>query len=450
MDVSLFGIANLGLYLSLIILIGLIVVGVPIPLCFAATLAFFVYTYNIDVGAQLPMGFRKMSSLTFLAVPFFILAGEFMTSTGVAERIIKISNALVGRVKGGLGASTVVACAITGSIAGTCSAAVAAIGAIMIPAMEKEGYPRGYSTGLVACASVLGQLIPPSVPMILYAFVAKVSVLACFLSSVGPGVLLVVIYITINRFLAAKMPSVKVMPSIGFRNQVKEIGNSMRYGFFALMMPVILLGGIYGGIMTCTEAAATAVIYVMFIGIFVYKTLKWKTIYETFSSAGVTTGVILLMTFFVILLSRTQTMLNIPQGIIATFTGISENRYVVLLMVNIFLIILGMLVDDFTGTLLAAPLLLPLMMHIGVHPIQFAAILGTNLGLGNVTPPVAPILYLAARIGNISVDKMIKPASYYMMFGTIPVVLATTYWPALSLTLPTLVFPKYMAMAFGG
>jgi len=444
MGADLFGIANLAFYISLVLLIGLIILGVPVPLCFAASLAFLVFTSDIAIIPQIPMGFRKMSSLTLLAVPFFIMAGGFMSSAGIAERIIRLSNATVGRMRSSLGASTVVACAMTGAIAGTCSAAVAAIGAIMIPTMEKSGYDRGYATGLVACASVLGQLIPPSVPMILYAFVSRQSVLACFLSSVGPGILLVVIYIFINRFLVKKMPNVKALPNIGFGNQMREIRGALRYGILAVMMPVIILGGIYGGIMTTTEAAAVATVYVLIIGLFIYRTLTLRKIYSTFATTSITTGVVLIMVFFVILISRVQTMLNIPQDLIATLTGISDNKIVILIMVNVFLILLGMLVDDFTGTLLAAPLLMPVMLHIGVHPIHFAAILGVNLGLGNVTPPVAPILYLACRIGNVTIEKVMRPALTFMIFGTIPVLIATTYWPDLSLWLPRLLMPQIM------
>lgn len=446
MGAELFGVANLAFYISLVILIGFIVIGVPVPFAFAASLAFLAYVTNIDIIAQIPLGFRKMSSLTLLAVPFFIIMGGFMTTSGIAERVIALSNALVGRIRSSLGASTVVACAFTGAIAGTCSAAVAAIGALMIPEMVRNGYPRGYSTALVSCASVLGQLIPPSVPMILYAFVTRQSVLACFLSTVGPGILLVCIYIVINRFMVKNMPEVKALPNVGFTQQTRAVFSALRYGILAVLMPVLILGGIYGGVMTTTEAAAVGIFYVLVVGRFFYRTLDWKKIFNTFAQTSITTGIVLMMVFFVTIISRVQTMLNIPQGLIAALTGISENRYVILLMINVFLIILGMLVDDFTGTLLAAPLLLPVMEHIGVHPVHFAAILGTNLGLGNVTPPVAPILYLACRIGNVTIDKVMRPTIIFLLFGTVPVVIATTYWPDLSLWLPKLLMPDL----FGG
>ncbi|MBA7630518.1 C4-dicarboxylate TRAP transporter large permease protein DctM [subsurface metagenome] len=441
METMLFGIPNLGFYISLLILVGLLVTGVPAPFCFMASLAFLVYLYGLEVGALLPMSFFNMSSLTIIAAPLFIMAGGLMGSSGIATRLIAIAKALVGRLKGGLGAVMIVACAMSGAIAGTCSAAVAAIGSILIPEMEKEGYSRGYATGLVAVASVLGQLIPPSVPMILFAFITRLSVAACFLTTVGPGIITIIIYSIVNYFMVRNNPNIKVLPPATPRQQVKELAVASYRGFFALLIPVIIFGGIYGGIMTPTEAAAVAVVSAVLIGLFGYRTLNLKGLSKTFQIACTTIGVVMLVTFFVMMLSRVYTMLNIPQNVIATVTGISENYYVMMLMINVFLLFLGTLIEDFSGTLLAAPLLFPLIKHMGVNPYHFAAILGTNLGLGNVTPPTAEILYLSARIGNVTIDKMIKPALIFMVCGALPVVLITAYWPDLSLFIPRLVMP---------
>jgi len=364
-----------------------------------------------------------------------------MGSTGIASRLINISDSILGRKKSGLGTVSIVSCAIFGAIAGTATAAVAAIGSIMIPRMVKRGYPRGHATGLVACSSVLGQLIPPSVPMILYAWATWQSVAACFLSTVVPGIILVIIYSIINWFMCRKLP-IKVSAPISPKEQVKEFGQASYKGFYALLMPIIVLGGIYGGIFTPTESAGVGALYCIFVGFFIYRTLKFKQLANTMVDSITTTGVVVLMVFFVMILSRLYVMGNVPQRLVATLTGITDNKYIILLMVNLFLIILGMLMDDFSGTLLAAPLLFPLMQAIGVHPIHFAAILGTNLGLGNVTPPTAPILYLAGRIGKCKFDELLTPAVKFMLFGAIPVVLLTTYFPFLSLWLPHLLMPK--------
>lgn len=444
MDSALFGLPYLGLVVCVVILIGLLMLGIPAPFAFMGACVFLIYTYGFDPGAQLPVAFHKMKSLTLLSLPFFIMLGGFMTVGGISTRLVEVAEALVGRITGGLGAVAIVSCAIIGAIAGTCSAAVAALSGLVIPEMEKRGYTRGYATGLLAVSSVLGQLIPPSVPMILYGFITMTSVTACFLSTVGPGILTIIIYCLVNYFSVRHNPNIYKSPPVSFKTQAKQVAKATRRAFWSLMLPVVLLGGIYGGIFTPTEAAVVALVMAILIGLFVHRDLRFRDIGKVLVQQSVTTGVVVLMVIFVLVLSRIMTMQNIPQEMIAFVSGITDNYYLTLLMVNVFLIFLGMIVDDFTGTLLAAPLLFPLMQHLGVHPVHFAAILGTNLGLGNVTPPMAPILYLAGRLGNVTIDKMIKPALIFMVFGAVPVVLITTYWPDLSLWLPTLVMPKLM------
>ena len=431
----------MDIIIDLAILIGLLILGVPVPFCFMAAVLFLFILGSYDPMFIMATGFHKINSMAILCVLFFILMGGLMGSTGVAARLVAISDAFLGRKKSGLGTVSIISCAIFGAIAGTCTAAVSAIGSIMIPRMVERGYPRGHATGLVACASVLGQLIPPSVPMILYAWVTWQSVAACFLSTVVPGIILVIIYSSINWFMCRKLP-IKVSPPIPLKQQAKEMGQATYKGFSALLMPIIVLGGIYGGVFTPTESAGVATLYCIFVGFFLYRTLNLKQLMNSMVSAITTTGVVILMVFFVMILSRLYIMGNVPQRLVAILTSATDNKYILLLMVNLFLIILGMLMDDFSGTLLAAPLLFPLMQAIGIHPIHFAAILGTNLGLGNVTPPTAPILYLAGRIGKCKFDELITPAVIFMLFGAIPVILLTTYFPVLSLFLPHLIMPR--------
>jgi tripartite ATP-independent transporter DctM subunit len=307
--------------------------------------------------------------------------------------------------------------------------------------MMERGYPRGQATALVACPSVLGQLIPPSVPMVLYAWVTWQSVGACFLSTVVPGLIMVCLYCCMNAFMIRNQP-IAVLPDIPTKQKLEDFGKATFNGFWALLMPVIVLGGIYGGVFTPTEAAGVAVIYCLPIGFFIYKSMNLRQFGDALISTVTTTGVVIVMVFFVMVLSRMYVMENVPQRLIATLTGFTSNKLTILLMINLFLLILGMLVDDFSGTLLAAPLLFPLITEIGIHPIHFAAILGTNLGLGNKTPPTAPILYLAGRVGQCRFEKLVKPAVTFMTTCSLPVVLLTTYCPMLSLWLPHLLMPK--------
>ena len=424
---------------DLLILISSIVVGIPVPFCFMLAAVYMGVIFFPDFSFLMTIGFRGLNSLTILSIPFFIIAGALMGSAGIAERLTNFANSMLGRMRGGMGAASIVACAIFGAISGTASSAVACIGGIMIPRLEKLGYPRGYSTGMLSCASVLGQLIPPSVPMILYGWVTQQSVAACFLSTVVPGVLTTTIFCVINYVMVGRFPAIKVDDPLPKPERNKMILKATRKGIWSLLMPIIILGGIYGGVTTPTEAAAVAVLYAIIIGFFVHKELKPGIMFRSLKSAATTSGVIVLMLFFVTILGRLYTMQQVPMKIANFLLSTSDNKYVILFMVNIFLVIIGMLMDDLSGTMLAAPLLMPLMLRIGVHPIHFAAILGTNLGLGNVTPPTAPILYLGGRVGGVQVDEYMKPALIYMIFGFIPVIILTTYLPDLSLFLPRLI-----------
>jgi len=250
-----------------------------------------------------------------------------------------------------------------------------------------------------------------------------------------------------NAFMIRNVP-ITVLPDVPARQKLKDFGKATLNGFWALLMPVIVLGGIYGGIFTPTEAAGVAVVYCLPVGFFIYKSMNLRQFGDALINTITTTGVVIVMVFFVMVLSRMYVMENVPQRLIATLTGFSSNRITILLMINLFLLILGMLVDDFSGTLLAAPLLFPLIKEIGIHPIHFAAIMGTNLGLGNKTPPTAPILYLAGRVGNCRFEQLVKPAVTFMTTCSVPVVLLTTYCPFLSLWLPHLLLPKLVPAEF--
>lgn len=423
---------------NLILLIGLIVLGLPVPFCFMSAAIYMGIVYDFSFSFLLPSGYYALNSLTLLSVPFFIMAGALMSSSGIAERLTTFAQAFLGRMRGGMGAATIVACAIFGAISGTCSSAVACIGGIMIPRLEALGYPRYYSVAMVGCASVLGQLIPPSVPMILYAWVTQQSVAACFLATVIPGIMTTALMCVVNYFEVQRLGTVQVEPQVDFPEKMRQITHATKHGFWSLLMPVIILGGIYGGITTPTESAALAVAYAVLVGFFIHRELNARILGRALVDSSTTTGVCVLMLFFVSILAKVYTMQRIPQQLAEFMISISDNKIVILMIVNVFLVIIGMMMDDFSGTMLAAPLMLPLMVQIGVHPIHFAAIVGTNLGLGNVTPPCAPILYLAGRIGNAKIEDYFRPALKFMLFAQVPVIIMTTYMPGLSMWLPRL------------
>ncbi len=425
------------LAIGLSILIVFMILGVPVAMAFGAMAIYLSTSFDISSRLLIPTAFYQIKSVVLLTIPFFILVGTLMSTGGLAERLIDFVNSFAGRVRGGLGAVTVVACAMFGSIGGSCSSAVAAIGTIMIPRMEENGYSRGYCTALVACSSILGQLIPPSVPMILFALVTYQSIPGCWLATIGPGILVICIFCIFNYFMVRKMP-IKTMPKLDLKDQLIEIRKATGRASLALLLPILILGGIYGGIATPTEMACISVFYVIPVSMFVYKSLTLKQLGQSIISGATTTGVLILMFFFVMINTRIMTMEQLPQEMATWIMTVSPNKYVLLLMVNLFLLGIGMVMDDISGTVIAAALLFPVMEKLGIHPLHFAAILGVNLGLGNVTPPTAPILYLAGRIGRCQIEHYLRPALILMYLGMLPVVLLVTYWPGLSLFLPTL------------
>lgn len=333
---------------------------------------------------------------------------------------------------------TVITTAIFGAISGMASSAVAAIGSIAIPKMVEQGYDRGYATSLVSCSAVLALLIPPSATMILYGWGTGTSIAACFLAPLLPACLLIALFSFWNMVLTRKM-DIDVAPPQPFGVQMKTVFQRTREAGFGLAMPLIILGFIYGGITTPTEAAAVAVVYALPVVFLVYRKLTFKSFYDVVWKSAQVTSVLMLVIFTANMLARVLTLEEVPQQILNSMLAISDNPVVLLLLVNLFLLMIGMFMEDVSGILLAAPLLLPVVTEAGVHPVHFAAIIGTNLGMGLITPPTAPILYFGTLIGQTTLAKVVRPTLVFVFFAYFPVVLLTTFLPELSLWLPRLV-----------
>lgn len=420
------------------ILCVLLIIGLPVPLCFAAAVLFLFSVGNFGSPSFLvSAGFSQVSSVILLAIPLYIIAGTIMSQGGIAARLIDLADSIVGRFRGGLGVVVILATAVFGAISGMASSAVAAIGTTMIPRMVANGYDRGYAASLVSCSSVLALLLPPSASMILYGWVSGTSITAAFLAPILPAFILIALFCFWNWVLTRKMP-LRQEPALGAREWGLEVARRGRRASLGLVMPLVILGCIYGGITTPTEAAAIAVIYAVPLSVLIYRDMGWKDLYTTLWKAGQMTGVLLVLVFFASMLSRMLTMQNVPQLMLEGFTHVSENPLVLLLMVNLFLIVVGMLMDDASAILLATPMLMPIMHNLNIDPVHFAAIIATNLGMGLITPPTAPLLYLGSLVGNVPLVRMLSPTMVFLLFAYLPVVLLTTYIPALSLTLPRL------------
>ena len=426
----------LTLGIVLVIIIVLLLAEVPVAFSFGIGAILFAVISGRDISYLLPHAFWLAGGFALLALPLFIVAGALMGASGISDRLIEFVNSLVGRMKGGLGAVTIISCALFGAISGSGASAIAAIGSIMIPKMVAEGYPREHATTLVGCSSVLALLIPPSIPMIVFALTGGLSVAACFLSTIIPGILITATYCVLNYIYLRNVSSIKVAPKVRFATRITSVGLATRRAVFALLMPFIMLGGIYSGIFTPTEAAAVALIYTLPVGFWIYRGLNLDTTAKALINGAISTGAIIMVLFFLFIMSRTMVLEQVPTTLAAFLLSISENKFVVLAMINILLLLIGMLVDDVSGGILAAIILLPVVHEIGVHPIHFAAIVGTNLGLGNITPPCAPLLYMAGAVGKLPLNRYIGPTMKFILLGHLPMVFVVTYIPDLALFLP--------------
>lgn len=423
--------------ISLGVLVVLLSFGVPLPYCFGGALMVMCSFGGGTMKGTMVWGFTQLANPVLLCIPLFVFAGTIMSESGIAASLLRFVNIFVGRIRGGLGVVATVSCAIIGAISGSGLTGVAATGPLLIPEMAAKGYPRGYATALVANSSILGLLIPPSVTMIIYGWVTDTSILACFLATLGPGLLIAALFCVVNLVMARQFPLVLDAPMTAREAVTDGVKHTSR-AIPALVMPVIILGGIYGGIMTPTEAAAVAVIYALPVGFLIYKGLTLQTFLEAAKSSATAVGAIMVMIIFSLMLSQIFVMEDVPQALVEGVFTITQNKFLLLILINFLLFFVGMIVNDVTAIILIAPLLLPLMEAIGVSPVQFAAIMGVNTAMGGVTPPYASILYLGMRIGKVEFSEIIKPAMILILFGYVPVVFLTSLWPSLSLFFPGL------------
>ncbi|MGC9311505.1 MAG: TRAP transporter large permease [Sediminispirochaetaceae bacterium] len=424
---------------DVLVLIALLMLSVPLPFCFGGALGFMVIFGGASMTSMMLWAFNQSISLVLLASPLFILAGLLISESGIAKHLLNFIDVFVGRIKGGIGVVAIITSGIVGAISGSGFTGVASTGPILIPRMVEQGYPRGYATALVTVSSILGLLIPPSIIMIFYGWVTETSILAAFLATVGPGVVIIILFSIINMVWTRRLPNIKLVEVNPDRKvRYRENSRKILWAIPGLMVPVIILGGIYGGVFTPTEAAAVAAVVAIPIGVWLYKDLDRKSILNVVTGAGVSIGSIMTMIIFTLMLSQTYVLLRVPQALIQILFGITSNRVILLIIINIFLFLVGMIVNDVTGMILCAPLLLPLVTELGISPVQFAAIMGVNLAMGGVTPPYASILYLGMRIGKTEFHDILGPTMIFLLVGYVPVVFLTTFWTDLSMYLPRL------------
>lgn len=410
-------------------LFGLLAIGVPIAytlLLVAIILALAINQFDPAFLAQSVV--YGASSFTLLAVPFFILAGEFMSAGGISRRIVEFVNTLVGHIRGGLGYVAIISSVIFAGLSGSAVADAAALGAILIPMMVNMGYDKVTSVALIVAAAIIAPIIPPSIPMILFGVSGQVSIGKLFMSGIVPGLILA-LALMITWYVIAKKNN---YPK-GERASLKEIWKSFKNSIFALVMPIIIVGGIRLGIVTPTEAGAIAVVYAFIIAVFVYRELKLRDIPKVLVNASKTTGQVLLIAAVATTVAWVITTAGLPQTIAEVFGNIAHSKLGLLLIINIFLLFLGMVMDITPAILIFTPILLPLAKNAGIDPIYFGLIMVLNLVIGLITPPVGTVLYVGCGVGKISMEELVKKIIPFLVVEII-VLLLLILFPQLVLT----------------
>ena len=407
----------------------LIVINVPVAIALAiASIAVFVVSGNIPLLIVPQKMFAALDSFPLMAAPFFILAGKLMEHGGISERLIKFANSLVGSVKGGLAYVSIIACCFFAAISGSATATTAAVGGILIPAMVKAGYDRGFATAVQAAAGTTGIIIPPSVPMVMYGVSAGVSISSLFLAGAIPGILIGLSLMAVSYFIMRNQNLAGSAEKISFKN----VWNAFRQSVLAILMPVIILGGIYSGIFTPTEASVVAVVYGLIIGIFVYRLINLKVLREILVQSVVTTSVILLMTSTASLFGMVLTRERVPQTVAGFFESADMHPIVVILLINLFLLIVGTFMEAIASIIILTPILLPIATGAGLDPIHFGVIMVTNLAIGLLTPPVGLSLFVGSQIGNVKFEKLVRAVVPFLIMMIVDVLLIS-FIPELTL-----------------
>ena len=423
------------------LVLGLVLVlsalKVPIGFVLAIATIIVVSVQGTAPLAAIPlMIFGGASKFPLLAIPLFILAGGLMTTTGISTRLINLASALVGFIRGGLAMVTIVASMFFGEISGSAVAGAAAIGQVVIPAMEKKGYPKAFSAGVVSNAATLAIIIPPSIPMIIYAAMADTSVVKLFIAGFIPGIIGGGLMMVLSYYFARTRgyPAETAF-------SLRVLGRALKDGFWALMIPVIIWGGIFGGLATATEVGGLAALGAILIGVFIYRELNLRDFWKTIIDSSMQTAVIMLIVATSAVLGWYLTNEGIPQQLAQAMLGLTQNKYMILFLLNIAFFVAGCFLHSAAAIILIVPIVLPLIKQLGIDPIHFGLMVTINLGVGQQTPPVATVLMTTCTIANLSMWDVFKTGFYYMLV-LVFLTLLVTYVPQTGLWLVNQVYGR--------
>lgn len=387
---------------------------------------------NLSVVAQ--RLFSGVNSFSLMAIPFFMLSGELMLKGGISRRLVDFAHSLIGHLTGGLGMVDILTSVIFAGISGSAAADTAAVGSIMIEPMKDRGYPGGLAAVIQATAGSLGPIIPPSLTMIIYCSLTNLSIGECFMAGVLPGLVIGIGCLLITYFYAKKLGIKGERRATG-----KEIWEATKKAALALVMPLIIIGGIVGGIFTATEAGAIAVLYALVVGMFVFKEFTWRDLPKIFVDAAASSAMCLLIVAAANVFSWLVAYAKIPTIIVNFLVSMTDNKYVIMILLVIFLLIVGMFIETLSATIIVAPILMPVAAQYGIDPVQFALVMVITLVYAGVTPPVGGVLFITMGIAKVKMKETLKYLPPYLGVVCISLLLLI-FFPKISLFLPHLLF----------
>ncbi|RBP91479.1 tripartite ATP-independent transporter DctM subunit [Cytobacillus firmus] len=385
-------------------LFGSLALGVPIAFALLASgvmLMFAMGTFDSQIVAQNLI--NGANNFSLMAIPFFVLAGELMNAGGISKRIVDFSMALVGHIRGGLGFVAIIASILFAGLSGSAVADTAALGAILIPMMIAKGYNVNTSTGIICASGIIAPVIPPSIPMILFGVTAGVSITDLFMGGIIPGIMMG-LGLMIGWFFMSRKDTSELPP----RKSAKEIWKAIQQASFALMLPVIIIGGLRGGVFTPTEAAVVAAFYALFVGLFIYRELKLEELYQVLIASAKTTSVVMFVAAAAMVSAWLITVANVPAEIAGYMGSLVSSPLLLMIVIMIFLLLIGLVMDLTPAILIFTPVLMPLVKMAGIDPVYFGIVMVINLCIGLITPPVGTVLYVGCGISKISLADLTK------------------------------------------
>ncbi len=414
---------------------GLMLLGVPIAFVLGiCAVGGFLLLHNPAMMKLIPQRLLAgVDSFPLMAVPFFILAGEVMNKCGFTERIVKLANVLVGWIVGGLAHVNIVASILFAGVSGAAAADVAGLGSILIPAMEKEGYGKPFSAAITAASSIIGPIIPPSIIMIIYGAYLNISVAALFAAGFIPGLMIGFSLMVATYFIARRRNYPKRTDPLRFR----EVLLALKESILALIFPIILMGGILSGIFTPTEASAVAVMYALIVALLIFRSINISDLYSIFLKATLVSSIVLFIIACATALGWLLAKESVPQLAANAILSITQNRYLILILINILLLITGMFINGAEAVIVLGPILAPMAVSLGIDPLHFAMIFLINLIIGLITPPVGIALFVAVTVSKISMEEIVKEIIPFLAVELVILILVT-YIPIITLFVPKL------------